>query len=488
MFVKVNMDTSQVKAGMNFKRIFRPRNYRLEMTLLMLGADLISFVITASLLVFINQFWVLYEVRNVLGVMLAVGGLALVLFANNGLYPGVGINPAEELKRTTYSASIAFGVGFVLIVALTRSTHWFVLSYLIAWLLQIVVCVIMRWVVRMQAARLGLWGEPVVVVGQVEAAYKLATFFAQRRRLGYIPLFIISKSDVQSGKLDHWKRLVSTEAETYSSREVVETALISPSVVADLTSPGSHLSEFLSGFKRCIVVAGTDWLGGVSLSVHGFEGLFGIEVLRNSFRLSDRVIKRSMDLVLGSLLLVFALPVLLAAGLLIKLRSPGPVFFSQLRVGQDGKLFKVYKLRTMVPNAEEILHTYLEEDPKAKAEWDRTQKLKNDPRIIPGAGWLRQYSIDELPQLFNVLKGDMSLVGPRPFLLDQSAEYGHTTQLYFRVKPGLTGLWQVSGRNQTTFKERTGFDKYYIHNWSVWLDLYILLRTIWVVAARHGAY
>ena len=151
-------------------------------------------------------------------------------------------------------------------------------------------------------------------------------------------------------------------------------------------------------------------------------------------------------------------------------------------------MFKTYKFRTMIENADEKLKHYLSNNPDIKKEWDNNQKLKHDPRVTLIGKFLRATSLDELPQLINVLKGEMSLVGPRPIVESEIQKYDKNYELYKRVKPGMTGLWQVSGRNNTTYKERVEFDCYYVRNWSFSLDVYILLRTIRVVLFRHGAY
>jgi lipopolysaccharide/colanic/teichoic acid biosynthesis glycosyltransferase len=142
----------------------------------------------------------------------------------------------------------------------------------------------------------------------------------------------------------------------------------------------------------------------------------------------------------------------------------------------------------MVSNADQFLQKYLEENPELLEEWETTQKLKEDPRITRMGHFLRRFSIDELPQIWNVLKGDMSLVGPRPIVNEEAARYAESFQFYKKVKPGVTGLWQVSGRNNTTYKERVRLDEYYVRNWSIWLDYYILTQTIRVVLQGDGAY
>jgi Undecaprenyl-phosphate galactose phosphotransferase WbaP len=172
----------------------------------------------------------------------------------------------------------------------------------------------------------------------------------------------------------------------------------------------------------------------------------------------------------------------------IKLTSPGPVLFGHQRYGRDGQVFRAWKFRSMVQNANHILDEYLSNNPEAMREWLADHKLRNDPRVTPIGSLLRRFSLDELPQLFNVLLGHMSLVGPRPIVENEIERYADGYDLYRRVPPGITGLWQVSGRNNTTYQERVAFDRYYVRNWSVWLDLYILARTFRVVLQAEGAY
>jgi lipopolysaccharide/colanic/teichoic acid biosynthesis glycosyltransferase len=173
---------------------------------------------------------------------------------------------------------------------------------------------------------------------------------------------------------------------------------------------------------------------------------------------------------------------------MVYLESGGPVFYRDLRMGRDGKLFACLKFRTMVPDAERVLQEMLEEDPVAREEYARYHKLRDDPRVTRVGRFLRRTSLDELPQLWNVLMGEMSLVGPRPYLPRESREIGVTQSEILRVPPGITGPWQVSGRNQTSFQERVDIDAYYIHDWSIWLDVVLLARTMKIVLRGRGAY
>jgi len=191
---------------------------------------------------------------------------------------------------------------------------------------------------------------------------------------------------------------------------------------------------------------------------------------------------------LGALLiLVLISPLMALVAWLIWKRDGAPIFFGHYRVGRDGELFRCLKFRSMYRDADRMLKDLLESDPQARAEWDRDQKLGNDPRITPVGHFLRKTSLDELPQLFNVLRGEMSLVGPRPITTGELTRYGAARWHYLSVQPGMTGLWQVSGRNNTTYDERVALDRRYVEARSFRLDLSILFRTIKVVVARDGA-
>lgn len=194
--------------------------------------------------------------------------------------------------------------------------------------------------------------------------------------------------------------------------------------------------------------------------------------------------KRVLDLLLVALALPVALPIILMSALCLWLESGLP-FYSQDRLGQHGKRFRIFKLRTMVRDADAKLQRCLDEDPELKREWDTTQKLKNDPRITRVGRILRMTSLDELPQLWNVLTGEMSLVGPRPMLPEQLPLYGDASA-YFAVKPGITGIWQVSTRNESSFASRAQADADYLRAMGVQLDLFLIWRTVGVVARGTG--
>ena len=202
--------------------------------------------------------------------------------------------------------------------------------------------------------------------------------------------------------------------------------------------------------------------------------------------LRDTVVLR-LNQAAAALLLLMLSPLMLVVTFLIWRRDGAPVLFGHYRVGRDGKLFRCLKFRSMLRNSEQVLAELLANDAQARAEWERDQKLTNDPRITPVGHFLRKSSLDELPQLFNVLRGEMSLVGPRPITVGELTRYGMVRWHYLSVRPGITGLWQVSGRNNTTYDERVALDRRYVEQRTFWLDLGILLKTLRVVAVREGA-
>ena len=203
---------------------------------------------------------------------------------------------------------------------------------------------------------------------------------------------------------------------------------------------------------------------------------------------SDRAVKQITDFTLALILTLIFLPFLLGLYAWIWISCNGNPIFKQKRVGQDGRVFKIYKFRTMRLDAAQQLEKILRNDPEAREEWERDHKLKNDPRITPIGHFLRRTSLDELPQLINVLRGQMSLVGPRPIIEDEIPAYGEYLDYYQLVRPGITGLWQVSGRNELSYAERIQLDVWYVRNWSLELDLIILTKTLVTVLLRKGSY
>jgi lipopolysaccharide/colanic/teichoic acid biosynthesis glycosyltransferase len=205
-------------------------------------------------------------------------------------------------------------------------------------------------------------------------------------------------------------------------------------------------------------------------------------------RASYRVAKRAVDVVLALALVVPVGAVALLLAVLLKLNSRGPLFYRHRRIGYQGRTFHMWKFRTMRVDGDRLLAEYFQQHPDALLEWKRCHKLKNDPRVTRLGQFLRMTSLDELPQLLNVLNGEMTFVGPRPIVREEVEKYGRRFEFYSAAKPGITGLWQVSGRNEVDYAERTALDEKYVREWSPALDARIFLKTFLTVWHRHGAY
>ena len=210
--------------------------------------------------------------------------------------------------------------------------------------------------------------------------------------------------------------------------------------------------------------------------------------IADSYIVRKSPLARALDIFLVLLACPNFLLIIFIIAILIMVESRGGVFYSQIRIGRDGRKFKAYKFRTMVQNADQLLQSYLDKSPELKAEWLANHKLKRDPRITRTGAFLRKFSLDELPQLWNIFIGDMSLIGPRPIVDAEIEKYGECFELYKQVRPGLTGLWQVSGRSDTSYEHRVELDKTYLLNWSWMLDFQILFKTVSVVLRKNGAY
>jgi Undecaprenyl-phosphate galactose phosphotransferase WbaP len=414
----------------------------------------------------------------------------VLVYAVRGLYPAVGISPVEELKRLAVSTSMVWVIMMALTFWTRDAESFSRLVFAFIWIFALVFVQVSRWMVRIIAVRLGVWGEPVAVVGFGSQGRVIVEFLNKNYRFGLRPVVIIDGFDKEEARDTELPIIHLGNPE--AARQLLQASGIQTAILIAPEVPASLQDEIVDGgrfgFKRLILISDLRWIGSLGVIPYDLEGFLGLEIRQNLFSRRERILKRILDLALVIVLVVVALPLLFLISLLVWLDSPGKVFYTHKRVGIGGRDIKVWKFRTMVPNAEQVLNEYLNSHPELRSEWEATHKLKDDPRVTRIGRILRKLSLDELPQIWNVLKGEMSLVGPRPIVTEEIKRYGQGYKLYQRVRPGLTGLWQVSGRNDVSYETRVRFDKYYVRNWSIWLDIYILLRTIWVVLRSDGAY
>lgn len=362
--------------------------------------------------------------------------------------------------------------------------------WLFSWLTSLFFIPIFRAALRRTLLRLGHWEIPVVMIGAGETALQAWKAFRSEPQLGFRVQKVFRLRDLEGPSIMPAEFAVEDVTSLDVDKRIEERDFLVVALEPHERAQGQNLIEVLSLKKSELHIVPP--LGGLSLFGLESNHFFSHEVLllrskNNLGRFHMVVMKRVFDIVVSSLLLVLLSPLLVYLAGRTRRSGPG-VIFSQTREGRAGTVFRCHKFRTMVPNAEKILQDLLANDPVARREWEEKTKITNDPRITSVGNFLRKTSLDELPQLWNVLRGDMSLVGPRPILLHEVEKYGPRLKFYRMVRPGLTGLWQVSGRSDTDYQYRVHLDAWYVKNWSLWYDIAILFKTVSVVLKGSGAY
>ncbi len=460
--------------------------------LMLTTSDLVSMALSISLAFVIFQ-WLMPENGTSSQLVLEP---PLVLFGGmyylSGHYRARNVNPVEELRSLTLTTTIIFITLFAFNALLTESKYpAAVLAF--SWVFAIASVPLARLIVRWLGSKMGIWGEPVVVIGNGIVSKKLVQFLHKNPYCGLRPVLVLD--DVPSERLETASSGFPIPVTSMASKTIphigprmgATTAIIVapdlPATVNEAFARGEHL-----GFSNIITVTSPFNTRNFGLTPLDFGGVLGFEERHYELDVVEDRLIRVLDLFLIFLALPILLPVFLSIVFAIKRDSGGGAFYRQTRIGKGGRTFKVLKFRTMVENADKVLKKYLEENPEMQAEWNADQKLRNDPRITRVGRILRKTSLDELPQLWNVLKGEMSLVGPRPIVADEIERYGEKIKYYEQVPPGISGLWQVSGRNDIDYEQRVGLDTYYVRNRSIWMNLHIIIRTFLVVLRRDGAY
>ncbi len=336
------------------------------------------------------------------------------------------------------------------------------------------------------------YATPVLICGAGRTGRHLAQALTQEKYLGYRVIGFLDDEAKLYGRVIEGLKVYGPIRQL--SKFVRLTNVDAVFIAGGSFSP-KRLAEIYAFAQRLVreiyVVPEFYGLGmlNAGLSCLLSQRLFVLRIKNNLLVPLNRYLKRCLDVTLVCLALPLLLPLMAFLALLIKLDSPGPVFFKHRRIGEGGKSFWLWKFRTMYVENGEPLSAFLQNNPQAAQEWKRFRKLRNDPRITRVGRFLRKFSLDELPQIFNILKGDMALVGPRPVTEEECRQYyREKASFYFSVKPGLTGLWQVSGRNLLPYEERVKLDVWYVLNWSLWLDIIIIVRTIGTVISQRGSF
>ncbi len=392
------------------------------------------------------------------------------LYHGSVLHPASPVTPVEELRRLVGSSLLAH-IGLIAYLALAYQTteHYSRAVIVISGCLVALLAQQFRDLARRVAFRFEWARIPVVLAGEGDLVRQIERTLAADWHIGFRVMRTVG-SDVSD---------VVAAADETGVRILV--SCLDPRVLrcqmSDLVRHFTHI-EYMPSASSFPVSGG---------QIVSFDGIGGIEMVNQRHFRMLMIEKKVMDKVLALVAFVLLSPFFVVVPVLVKLTSKGPVFYRQSRLGKKGRPIRVWKFRSMYADADERLKAILESDPARRAEWEANFKLADDPRVTPLGRFLRKTSIDEFPQLFNVFAGDMALVGPRPIVEKEVPYYGTAYDTFASVKPGITGLWQASGRSDTDYARRVALDTYYVLNWSPWMDIWILFRTVGAVLFMRGA-
>ena len=390
-----------------------------------------------------------------IGVAFVLLNMVMRIYHRSVLYPAAQLNPVEEFRRLVGSAAIVHLGTIAALALMYQTTEYHSRAVIVlSGVLTAVVAQPVRNLVRSLLRRLGIGQIPVVLVGEGALADRVAKAIGEDPYIG----FRIAPADARIAVVCRDPRLFKVE-------------------LADLAKRFTHIEYVMGGDAFPV-------FGAQAVSL---DGIGVLELVSQRGMKAIRLEKWVLDKVLSAFAFVVLSPFFIVVPLLIKLTSRGPVFYRQERLGRNGRRIRVWKFRSMYRDADARLARMLETDPVRKAEWEANFKLADDPRVTPFGRFLRKTSIDEFPQLFNVFAGDMALVGPRPIVAREVPLYGSAYETFASVLPGITGLWQVSGRSGIDYATRVALDTYYVLNWSPWMDVWILFRTVGAVLFMRGA-
>jgi Undecaprenyl-phosphate galactose phosphotransferase WbaP len=409
--------------------------------------------------------------------------LILIVFYAAGLYPGIMIAPAEEVKRFCVCTFFSF-TGIALSIFVDNNAEKIAVA--VALLLAVPVATIIlptaRQIARLSFGRRRWWGLPAVIYCTGSSADTVINRMFDRPDLGYKPALIINSGVITS----HMYRGVPVFAPDKTLLKIIRSLRIKVAILCDYQDDAT---DVLRTYRYTINVSKRqDLYTSGTLQLKDIGGIIGFSSVHNLTKKDNLIAKRILDLSLIIIPLPIVLPVCIIIGIFVKFTSPGPLFYGHIRVGKNGRQLKCWKFRSMYKDADKQLDKILSQDPEMRRQWEKERKFINDPRVTKFGKFLRKTSLDELPQLWNIFLGEMSFVGPRPVTDGELVKYGDSADYILSVTPGLSGMWQTSGRSDTEYEERITLDTYYIQNWSIWLDIWIIIKTIWVVLKGKGAY
>jgi len=397
----------------------------------------------------------------------------------------------EEVRHILKGTTLVFILVMTMAFISRTYTRFSRVVIILAWMTSLILLPLFRWAVKAVLGRTRFWRKEVLILGTDPAAQLVVHEVQRNSSLGYRIIGHLSEEESGVGEiLADGIPVVGAISEV---DEVAEKLGVRNFIIAlpsrrqdELADIAKHLESSAETIKVVPTLASIFTIG---VEIESLGDILTMSLPRNLAKPWNIAAKRFFELALTLVLGILLIPLFLALALAIKLDSHGPVFFRQERIGRGGRIFWLLKFRSMLVDADERLRDILSHDPELREEWRSFQKIKGrDPRVTRLGRFIRKWSLDELPQLLNVLRGDMNLVGPRPYLPREKQMIGESFRIIAVVKPGITGLWQIRGRNTLAFQERLLLDEHYIRNWSLWQDIVILIKTVKVLARREGAF
>lgn len=469
----------------NINRSLVKKNIRIIWSILSLICDYIAILIAEYIAVFISS-----ESLRWVDIYIVIPLVYICFIASARTYKRT-IPFWQRIESLFYSSTYSVIAVMLLFFISAFSTDHSVQFLVLLWIFSFLSLVLMRYAIKRVLDDKAVFQIPLVIIGGGDATVAFIRNINEDTGMGaYKVVGIVDDAEPEADELKPYKRLGGfKDIEKVIKDTSVNNVLISvPHLQQDEIQSIIHRVQPLVK-NMCIIPNLMDVpMGGIDIETMFNEKIMLIRIRNNLERNINKIIKYVFDMVLTLFGTILISPILVAIAIWIYKDSPGPVIFKHMRIGKNGREFPCYKFRSMCVDAKEKLDELLKNDPQARAEWEKDFKLKHDPRITKSGAFLRRTSLDELPQLFNVLKGEMSLVGPRPIVRAEMERYGEYINDYLMVKPGIAGMWQCSGRSDIDYPERVRMDSWYVRNWSVWLDIMILWRTFKAVFAKKGAY
>ena len=422
--------------------------------------------------------------------------LILIVFYGADLYPGIMISPSDEVRKLFICSMFCF-IGICInsvlqsgggtLIAITQgilrdsSKKGVVLAFMLAVPFSALWLPASREIARHLFGRFRWWGVPAVVYTTDKSADEVIERLTKRKNLGYRPVLIIDSAATKTAMRGD----IPVFPDGEDVQRMIRQLKIKVAIVCDYEG---EKRPIMTGFRYTIIISKKQDIFTSTLSLRDIGGIVGFSSTHHLTRQSSLIVKRLIDLTLIVCALPLLVPLLLFISIGVKASSKGPIFYGHKRVGKNGMEIKCWKFRSMFIDSQKMLEEILKNDPVMRREWEAQRKFQNDPRVTKFGKFLRKTSLDELPQIFNILLGSMSFVGPRPVTQEELEKYGENADYILSVTPGLSGMWQISGRSDPGYEERINLDTYYIQNWSVWFDLWIIIKTVWVVLRGKGAY